>query len=89
MEFAVSRSSSLLVRANTQPAVVDVLGALHLAADFDRAEQLRIDLETAHLKVEALTRERTVAGSNPCVAAVRSTLPGPLSCSTRLRRSLG
>jgi hypothetical protein len=34
--------------------VVDVLGALHVAAGFDRAEQLRSDIEAAHAKVEAL-----------------------------------
>jgi hypothetical protein len=36
---------------------VDVLGALHVAAGFDRVEQLRADVEAAHAKVEALARE--------------------------------
>jgi hypothetical protein len=42
---------------NAVVGVVDVVGALHVAAGFDRAEQLRSDLEAAHTKVEALARE--------------------------------
>jgi hypothetical protein len=37
--------------------VVDVAGVLHVAADFDRAEQLRSDLEAAQTKVATLTRD--------------------------------
>jgi hypothetical protein len=46
-----------VVSGDVVVGVVDVLGALQIAAGFDRAEQLRADVEAAHAKVEALARE--------------------------------
>jgi hypothetical protein len=38
-------------------AVVDVLATLHVAAGFDRVAQLAADVDAAHARVEALSRE--------------------------------
>jgi hypothetical protein len=78
-----------VIVGKTVVGVVDVAGALHVAADFDRSEQLQSDLEAAQAKVAALTRDlgennfdrfalglwARVRGAVPAAARVTPPLP--------------